>query len=103
MPVVASRPKLPTPILKLLQPGRTTLDHKPMDKVGQGGGLQSPFIHTRRYGPLRGPASSTCRKLWPLAEAFFPLRANKKAYYATLAHFRPFLVFSNKLGYIVMI
>ena len=33
---------------------------------------------TRRYGPLRGPTSSSCGGLWPSAEAF---------YYAVLAHF----------------
>ena len=29
------------------------------------------FIKTRRYGPLRGPTFSSCRGLWPLAQAFF--------------------------------
>ena len=33
---------------------------------------------TRRYGPLRGPTSSSCGGLQPSAEAFFALRAKKK-------------------------
>ena len=33
---------------------------------------------TRRYGPLRGPTSSSCGWLWPSAEAFFALRAKKE-------------------------
>ena len=32
---------------------------------------------TRRYGPLRGPTSSSCGGLRPSAEAFFALRAKK--------------------------
>ena len=35
------------------------------------------FITTRRYGPLRGPTSSSCGGLRPSAEAFFALRAKK--------------------------
>ena len=30
---------------------------------------------TRRYGPLRGPTSTSCGGLWPSVEAFFALRA----------------------------
>ena len=41
---------------------------------------------TRRYGPLRGPISSSCEGLWASAEAFFAFRAKKRAYYAVLAH-----------------
>ena len=33
---------------------------------------------TRRYGPLRGPTSSSCRGLRPSAEAFFALQAKKE-------------------------
>jgi hypothetical protein len=33
---------------------------------------------TRRYGPLRGPTSSSCGGLQPLAEAFFALRQKTK-------------------------
>ena len=33
---------------------------------------------TRRYGPLRGPTSSSCGGLWPLAKAFFALRPKKQ-------------------------
>ena len=36
------------------------------------------FIKTRRYGPLRGPTSSSCGGLRPMAEAFFALRAKKE-------------------------
>ena len=44
---------------------------------------------TRRYGPLRGPTSSSCGGLHPSSEAFFAL-LEKRTYYAVLAHFRPF-------------
>ena len=33
---------------------------------------------TRRYGQLRGPTSSSCGELRPLAKAFFALRAKKE-------------------------
>ena len=36
------------------------------------------LLNTRRYGPLRGPTSSSCGWLWPLAEAFFALREKKE-------------------------
>ena len=39
---------------------------------------------TRRYGPLRGPTSSSCGGLRPLAEAFFALSGKKRAFYAVL-------------------
>ena len=35
---------------------------------------------TRRYSPLRGLSSSSCRELWPLAEVFFALWAKKKIF-----------------------
>ena len=35
------------------------------------------FKLTRRYGPLRGPTSSSCGGLRPSAEAFFALQAKK--------------------------
>ena len=56
------------------------------------------FITTRRYGPLRGPTSSSCGGLRPSAEAFFALLAKKKNYYAVLAHFQQFLVSSSNIG-----
>ena len=31
----------------------------------------TPVMNTRRCDPLRGPYSSSCGGLWPLAEAFF--------------------------------
>ena len=40
--------------------------------------FKSTFRITRRYGPLRGPTSSSCGGLRPLAEAFFALRAKKE-------------------------
>ena len=49
---------------------------------------------TKRYGPLRGPSSSSCGGLRPLAEAFFA----RRAYYTVLAHFWHFLVSRNNLG-----
>ena len=36
--------------------------------------------HTRRYGPLRGPTSSSCGGLRPSAEAFFALRARNELF-----------------------
>ena len=53
---------------------------------------------TRRYGPLRGPTSGSCRGLQPAAEAFFALWAQQKPYYAVLDNFWQFLVFSSSLG-----
>ena len=38
----------------------------------------STVENTRRYGPLRRPASCFCGELWPLAEAFFDLQAKKR-------------------------
>ena len=38
----------------------------------------SEIMNTRRYGPLRGPTSSSCGGLRPSAEAFFALRAKKE-------------------------
>ena len=40
--------------------------------------LLSDFTDTRRYSPLRGLTSSSCRGLWPSDEPFFALRAKKK-------------------------
>ena len=45
---------------------------------------------TRRYGPLRGPSSSSCGVLWPLAKAFFG--QEKFYFFAVFVHFRPFLL-----------
>ena len=56
------------------------------------------IIITRRYSPLFGLSSSSCGRLWPSAEAFFALRAKKRAYYAVLAHFWHLLVSSSNLG-----
>ena len=54
---------------------------------------------TRRYGPLRGPTSSSCEGLRTLSEAFFGLRAKKeRAYYAVLALYWRFLVSSSNPG-----
>ena len=35
---------------------------------------------TKRYGPLRGPTSSSCGGLRPSAEACFALRAKKELF-----------------------
>ena len=43
------------------------------------------------------PTSSSCGGLQPLAVVFLPF-GQKRAYYAVVAHFRPFLVFSSNLG-----
>ena len=56
------------------------------------------IVITRRYGTLRGPTSSSCGGLLAPAEAFFALRAKKRAYYAVLAHFWQFVVSSSNLG-----
>ena len=37
-----------------------------------------PFPKTRRYGPLSGPTSSSCRGLQPLAEAYFAFGAQNE-------------------------
>ena len=43
---------------------------------------------TRRYGPLRGPTSSSRGMLWPLDEAlFWPFEEEKNLFYAVFAHF----------------
>ena len=46
---------------------------------------------TRRSGPLRGPTSSACGGLRPLADGFFCLLGKKGLYYAVLAQFWHFL------------
>ena len=53
---------------------------------------------TRRYGPLRGPTSSSCGGLRPSTEGFFSPSGKKRAYYAVLAHFWQFFVSSSNLG-----
>ena len=53
------------------------------------------FKFTRRYGPLRGPTSSSCGGLWP--SVFLPFD-KKRGYYAVLAHFWHLLVSSSNLG-----
>ena len=55
-------------------------------------------ITTRRYSPLRGLTSSSFGGLWRRDEAFFVLRANKKAFYAVFTYFRPFFVLSSNLS-----
>ena len=61
--------------------------------------LQSSQIHhTRRYGPLLGPTSSSCGGLWPLAEVFLALWAKKRAYYAVLENFWQFFVSGSNHG-----
>ena len=49
-----------------------------------------PFIHTRRYGPLRGPTSSSCGGLRPLAKGFFGPLCKKKNLLCFWANFRQF-------------
>ena len=44
-------------------------------EVGKQRKVASEITDTRRYLPLRGPTSSSCGGLRPLAEAFFALRA----------------------------
>ena len=66
---------------------------------GEKGRYDDTIILTRKYGPLRGPTSSSCGGLRPSAEAFFALWAkNKKAFHAVLAHFWQFLVSSSNHG-----
>ena len=57
--------------------------------------VQYELEGTARYA---GFTSSPCGGLRPPAEAFFALLAKKKAFYALLAYFRPFLVFSRNLS-----
>ena len=45
------------------------------------------FIYTRRYSPLYGLSSCSCKGLWPLAKAFL---GKKRAFNAVLACFRLF-------------
>ena len=54
------------PLIRLQQRGGFSLCHMYI------------LMHTRRYGPLRGPTSSSCGGLRPSAEAFFALRAKKE-------------------------
>ena len=53
------------------------------------------FLVIRRYGQLRGPTSSSCGGLWPLAEGFFALRAKKWLFMLSWGNLRPFFVFSR--------
>ena len=49
-----------------------------------------PVKRTRRYGPLRGPTSSSCGGLRPSAEAFFALWAKKEIimlFWPSFGHF----------------
>ena len=39
--------------------------------VGWDGMVKSSILKSRRCGPLRVPSSSSCKGLWPSAEAFF--------------------------------
>ena len=50
--------------------------------------IVTPLTTTRRYGPLRGPTSSSCGGLRP--RGFFCPPGKKRTYYAVLASFRPF-------------
>ena len=62
-------------------------------------GQQLNFTSTRGYGLLRGPTSSSCGGLRPRLRLFLLLGQKKKrAYYAVMAHFKPFWVFSRNLG-----
>ena len=54
--------------------------------------------YTKRYGPLRGPTSSSCGGIRPSADGFFCPSGKKRAYYAVLAHFWHFFVSSSNLG-----
>ena len=56
------------------------------------------LINTRRYGPLRGPTSSSGGGLRPSVEGFFCPSGQKIPYYAVLANFRPSLVSSSTLS-----
>ena len=49
--------------------------------------LSLPFSITRRYGPLRGPTSSSCGGLRPSPEAFLPFGQKE----SLLCCFGPFL------------
>ena len=44
-----------------------------------------PFLTTRRCGPLRGPSSSSCGWLRPLADTFFALQAKKDLFMSVFA------------------
>ena len=57
--------------------------------------LACTIMSTRRYGPLRGPTSSSCGGLRP--RLFCPL-GKERAFYAVLAHFWRFLVSSSSRG-----
>ena len=51
----------------------------------------------RRWSPLSGLSSSSCRGFYPLDNAFFALSVKKRAFHAVCAHFRSFLVFRSYL------
>ena len=44
----------------------------------------SYFPGTKRYSPLSELTSSSCGGFWPLAEAFFVLRAKKKSFFTLI-------------------
>ena len=53
---------------------------------------------TRRYNPMRGLSSSSCKGLWPSAESFFCTSGQKKNFMLFLGYFRSFLVFISNLS-----
>ena len=55
------------------------------------------LMTTRRYGPLRGPTSSSCEGLHPLAEVIFALRAKNKII-MLFVNFQAILVSSSNLS-----
>ena len=57
------------------------------------------FKYSKRYSPLRGLTSSSCRGLQPSAKGFYCPSGKKTAFNAICDNFRPFLVFSIKKKY----
>ena len=53
---------------------------------------------TRRYSPLRGLYFQLLRRASASGRGFFCPSGKKRAFYAVLAYFRPFLVFSSNLS-----
>ena len=62
-------------------------------------GLVSPFYIARRYRPLRGLSSSSCRGPRPSAETSFALWVKKSFLYC----FSSFLVFSSNLSNLAVV
>ena len=56
------------------------------------------IIRTTSTARYAGFPSRSCGGLRPPAEVFVALGAKKRAFYALLAYFRPFLVFSSNLS-----